>query len=177
MEGPFCGCGNRAASSPGSTREGENRHRQGNQGSVPQEQARAGPLICFPGLCSSCPHCPEQPCPHHILSLPSPLAPAPCHLLLLERHPLVSPCRGVSLFPELLKLFLCLAATFSGLRLWGRAQFSSFPNAFFLHRRLLLGMADWGTRSGTAPSLLVGGGKLRPGGLGVSEGLVPSDGP
>lgn len=77
------------------------------------------------------------------------------------RYSVISPL-GVSLSSTLLQLLLCLAATFAGLRLWGRAQFPNFPNAFPLLHRPLLKMADWGTRSRVASSPPVGEGRLRP---------------
>lgn len=85
-----------------------------------------------------------------------------------------SPIQRDLSFLSFLKLFLCLAATFSGLRLWDRAQFPSFPNALSLLRRPLFGMADWGRKSGVSLSPLVGGGKRRPRGV---VGRIPSGSP
>lgn len=89
-----------------------------------------------------------------------------CHLLRV-RHARFPIQRDLS-FLSFLKLFLCLAATFSGLRLWDRAQFPNFPSALSLLRRPLFGMADRGRKSGVSLSPLVGGGKRTPRGGGWS---------
>lgn len=83
--------------------------------------------------------------------------------------------RGLS-FLQTPKPFLCLAATFYGLRLRGQAQ----PPVFQMLSPCfadLCGMADWGRRGGVSPPSLVEEGDLRPGVVGIAEGLIPSGSP
>lgn len=133
------------------------------------KRAGVGPLISlFLAFSQAVPTAKELHLPRMTV-IPTHQHPARCHLPLHDIQGF--PRRGVSLSSTLLQLFLCFAATFSGLRLWGRAQSPNFPNASSLLHRPLLGMADWGTRSRVAPSPLVGEGKLRPGGwLALSRG-------
>lgn len=79
-----------------------------------------------------------------------------------------SPIRRDLSFLSFLKLFLCLAATFSGL---SSPIFQMLSPCF---GRPLFGMADWGRKSAVSLSPLVGGGKRRPRGV---VGSIPSGSP